>query len=83
MDNLKDRLIINQQKQIRALQADNHQLNQFNAELKKVLLITLQDNLGGRPAVINRQRLAETEGEFELTENIGGDILVRVRAVYK
>ncbi|HPK52823.1 MAG TPA: hypothetical protein PK114_00085 [Smithellaceae bacterium] len=83
MDNPKDRLIINQQKQIRALQAQVAEVANDNIYLKKVLSIALRDNLGGAPVVVNRDRLAEATTEFDLDRNMGGDILVRVRAVYK
>jgi len=76
---LQSKLIIHQQQQIRALQSQVRQLEQDNAELKKVLLITLRDNLGGTPIVINRQRLNETAGEFDLDENFDGDLLVSIR----
>ena len=29
--------------------------------------------------IINRRRMAETNGEFELSENYDGDMLIRVR----
>ena len=62
-----------------ALQQTARQLAADNTELKKVLVIALADNLGDAPVVINRRRMTETNGEFELAENYDGDMLIRVR----
>ena len=62
-----------------ALQQTARQLAADNTELKKVLVIALADNLGDAPVVINRRRMTETYGEFELAENYDGDMLIRVR----
>lgn len=76
---LKDKIIISQQKQIRALQAECHQLKQDNEYLKKVLSITLRDNLKGIPVVISQERFRETSPEFMLEHNFDGDLLIRIR----
>lgn len=77
--NLKNRLITIQQQEIAALKRDNRKLQQDNNELIKILEIALQDKYGSSYVVIDRKRFDETHGEFELGENINGDLLIRVR----
>ena len=83
---MQDALISSQRRENAQLRRENAALRQTarqlaadNTELKKVLVIALADNLGDAPVVINRRRMAETNGEFELAENYDGDILIRVR----
>lgn len=73
---LKDRIIISQQKQIRALQAEAHQLKQDNAELNVILTIALQD---GKPIVVSRERYAETVPSIILEQNMDGGLIIRER----
>lgn len=54
-------------------------LEDDKTELQKFLIITLQDNLNGQPAVVSRERFAEARGEFILEENPDGGLLIRVR----
>ena len=76
---LINQLIAQLRRENAALQQTARQLAADNTELKKVLVIALADNLGDAPVVINRGRMAETNGEFELAENYDGDMLIRVR----
>lgn len=71
---LKDKIIISQQKQIRALQAECHQLRQDNAELNVILTIALQD---GKPIVVSRERYAETIPAFVLEQNFDGGLIIK------
>lgn len=79
MADLQSQIIVSQQKQIAELKAANHQLQQDNTEIKKVLAITLRDNLKGVPVVINQNRFMETVPEFMLEHNFDGDLLIRIR----
>ena len=74
-----NQLIAQLRRENAALQQTARQLAADNTELKKVLVIALADNLGDAPVVINRRRMTETNGEFELAENYDGDMLIRVR----
>lgn len=76
---LINQLIAQLRRENAALQQTARQLAADNTELKKVLVIALADNLGDAPVVINRRRMTETNGEFELAENYDGDMLIRVR----
>lgn len=81
INQLQNQLIAQLRRENAALQQTARQLAADNTELKKVLVITLMDNLGDTPVVINRRRMAETngDGDFELAENYDGDMLIRVR----
>lgn len=72
---LKDRIIISQQKQIRALQAEAHQLKQDNAELNVILTIALQD---GKPIVVSRERYAETVPGIILEQNMDNGLIIKL-----
>ncbi len=79
MADLQSQIIVSQQKQIAELKAANHQLQQDNTEIKKVLAITLRDNLKGTPIVISQERFRETSPEFVVENNFDGDLLIRIR----
>ena len=81
INQLQNQLIAQLRRENAALQQTARQLAADNTELKKVLVIALADNLGDAPVVINRRRMAETngDGDFELAENYDGDMLIRVR----
>ena len=76
MADMQSQIIISQQKQIRKLEADVHQLAQDNDYLKRVLYIALRDVMQGTPLVISNERLSEAATEFCLDTNLGGDQLI-------
>lgn len=79
MADLQSQIIVSQQKQIAELKAANHQLQQDNDYIKKVLYIALRDKYKGTPLVISDDRLAEATTEFSMDENLSGDHLLWVR----
>lgn len=72
---IKDKIIISQQKQIRLLQAEAHQLKQDNAELNVILTIVLQD---GIPIVISQERYAETIPAIILEQNMDNGLIIKL-----
>ena len=76
MADLQSDLIKRQEQTIRRLKAEKAQLQEDLLYTKKVLAITLRDNLKG-PVVINSQRMAEIDPDlFHNDENWDGDRLV-------
>lgn len=80
-ESIQAQLIINLRRENAALKRAVSRLEKDKVELQKFLVITLQDNLGDRPAVVSRERYAEARGEFELEENEDGGLLIKARRV--
>jgi len=78
MADIQSDLIKRQEQTIRKLKAENAQLREDLLYTKKVLAITLRDNLKG-PVVISDARMAEINPEFDMGENWEGERLVTFR----
>jgi hypothetical protein len=76
---IQNKIILDQQREINTLKTSNRQLESDNTELKKVLAITLRDNLKGSPVVISRERMEEIMPDFAMDQNLSGDLLIRIR----
>ncbi len=75
MTAFKDKVIVDLQKRVRALEAANLRHVKDNIYIKKVLCIALR-RMRGTPLVVSEEELSEAGTEFSLDENLAGDHLI-------